>query len=61
MSHQDKNSKPKSSFVVNYQVLGKVISWLLKPALFVGMQVREGSQWKPRMLAAAALFWATSD
>ena len=37
-----------------------MIAWLLPPALFVGMHVRKGSKWKPRMLAAAASFWATS-
>ena len=59
MSHQDRKSPQQ--IVVNHQVLREVIAWLLPPALFVGMHVRQGSKWKPRMLAAAALFWAASD
>ena len=59
MSHQDRKSPQQ--IVVNHQVLREVIAWLFPPALFVGMHVRQGSTWKPRMLAAAALFWATSD
>jgi len=59
MSHQDKKSVPQ--IVVNHRVLREVIAWLLRPAAFAGMHVRKGSTWKPRMLAAAALFWATSD
>ena len=59
MSHQDRKSREQ--IVVNHQVLREVIAWLLPPALFVGMSVRKGSTWKPRMLAAAALFWVTSD
>ena len=59
MSHQDRKSRQQ--IVVNHQALREVIAWLLPPALFVGMHVRKGSTWKPRMLAAAALFWATSD
>ena len=59
MSHQDRKSREQ--IVVNHQVLQEVIAWLLPPSLFVGMHVRKGSKWKPRMLAAEALFWATSD
>ena len=59
MSHQDRKSRQQ--VVVNHHVLREVIAWLLPPALFAGMHVRKGSTWKPRMLAAAALFWATSD
>ncbi len=59
MSHQDRKSQQQ--IVVNHQSLREVIAWLLPSALFVGMHVRKGSTWKPRMLAAAALFWATSD
>ena len=59
MSHQDRTSRQQ--IIVNHQVLREVVAWLLPPALFVGMHVRQGSTWKPRMLAAAALFWATSD
>ena len=59
MSHQDRKS-PRQA-VVNHQVLREVVNWLLPPTLFVGMRTREGSRWKPRMLAATALFWAASD
>jgi len=59
MSHQDRKSQQQ--MVVNHQVLREVIAWLLPPALFVGMHVRKGSKWKPRLLAVAALFWAISD
>ncbi len=58
MSHQDRKSRQQ--IVVNHQVLREVINWLLPPVLFAGMHVRQGSKWKPRMLAAAALFWASS-
>ena len=59
MSHQDRKSQQQ--IVVNHQVFPEVIAWLLPPMLFVGIHVRKGSTWKPRMLAAAALFRATSD
>lgn len=59
MSHQDRKSNGRT--VVNHESLREVMGWLLRPALFVGMRVRVGSRWKPRMLAAAALLWATSD
>ena len=59
MSHQDRKSPQQ--IVVNHESLQEVVSWLLKPALFAGMHVRAGSTWKPRMLAAMALFWAISD
>ncbi len=59
MSHQDRKSQRQ--VVVNHQVLREVVNWLLPPIVFAGMRTRKGSRWKPRMLAAAALFWATSD
>jgi len=59
MSHQDRKSPQQ--IVVNHQVLREVIAWLLPLALFADMHVRKGSTWKPRMLAAEALFWAISD
>ena len=59
MSHQDKKSPQQ--IVINHQVLREVIVWLFPPASFAGMHVRRGSKWKPRLLAAAALFWAMSD
>jgi IS4 transposase len=60
MSQQDRKS-PQQQIVVNHESLKKVIAWLLPTTLFAGMHVREGSKWKPRMLAAAALLWAASD
>lgn len=59
MSHQDKKSL--SQIVVNFETLKLVIDWILKPVLFSGMQVRSGSKWEPRLLAATALLWACSD
>ena len=59
MSHQDRKSQ--RTRVVNHETLREVVGWLLRPALFVGMHVRAGSLWKPRMLAAAALLGASSD
>ena len=57
MSHQDR----APAIVVNHQSIKQVVDWLLMPALFAGMRVRPGANWKPRMLAVAALLWATSD
>ncbi len=54
MSHPDKKSL--SQFVINNETLKLVIDWLLKPELFSGMQVRSGSKWEPRLLAATVLF-----
>ncbi len=59
MSHQD--GKSRQQIVFNHQVLREVVDWLLPSALFAGRHVRKGSKWKPRLLAAVALFWATSD
>jgi len=39
----------------------QVIDWLLAPAVFANLPGRKGATWKPRMLAAAALLWATSE
>ena len=57
MSHQDR----MSNIVINHQTIKQVVDWLLPPGLFVGMKVRGGASWKPRMLAVAALLWATSE
>lgn len=57
MSHQDRTS----NIVVNHQTIKQVVDWLLVPALFAGMQARSNASWKPRMLAVAALLWATSE
>ena len=57
MSHQDRIS----NIVVNHQTIKQVVDWLFLPALFAGMKVRAKATWKPRMLAVAALLWATSE
>jgi hypothetical protein len=56
MSQQDRTSH----IVVNHQTIKQAVDWLLMPALFAGMQARSNASWKPRMLAVAALLWATS-
>jgi len=56
MSQHDRTS----NIVVNHQTLKQALDWLLVPALFAGMKVRGNASWKPRMLAVAALLWATS-
>lgn len=57
MSHQDRTS----DIVINHQVIKQVVDVLLAPVLFVCMKARSNASWKPRMLAVAALIWATSD
>jgi DDE family transposase len=57
MSHQDR----PSPLVINHQTLKQVIDWLLAPAVFAGSRGRKQATWKPRLLAATALLWATSD
>ena len=57
MSHQDRTS----DIVVNHQTIKQVADWLLAPALFAGMKARSNASWRPRMLAVAALLWATSE
>lgn len=57
MSHQDRTSK----IVVNHQTIKQVVDQLVPARLFIGMKVRQGSLWKPRLLAVAALLWACSD
>jgi hypothetical protein len=57
MSHQDQ----PCPLVINHQTIKQVIDWLLAPAVFVRLPGRKGATWKPRMLAAAALLWATSE
>jgi hypothetical protein len=56
MSQQDRTS----NIVINHQSIKQAVDWLLVPALFAGMKARGGAAWKPRMLAVAALLWATS-
>lgn len=57
MSHQDRSDP----LVINHQTLKQVIDWLLPPTIFASIPGRKVATWKPRMLAAAALVWATSE
>ncbi len=57
MSHQDR----PCPLVINHQTLKQVIDWLLEPAVFASLRGPRQATWKPRMLAAAALLWATSE
>jgi hypothetical protein len=41
-------------------VIKQVLDSLLAPALFVGIKMRKGVTWKPRLLASVALGWALS-
>ena len=53
MSHQDRTSE----CVTNHHTIKQVVDRLLPARTFAGMKVRQGSTWKPRMLAVAALLW----
>lgn len=57
MSHPDR----PCALVINHQTLKQGIDWLLAPAVFAGLRGRKQARWKPRMVAATALLWATSD
>ena len=57
MSHQD----PPCALVINHQTLKQVIDWLLAPSVFASLRGSTRARWKPRLLAATALLWATSD
>ena len=57
MSHQD----PLLPLVINHQTIKQGIDWLLAPAVFAGLSGRKEATWKPRLLAATALLWATSE
>ena len=57
MSHQDRSC----ALVINHQTLKQVIDWLLAPRVFASLRGGKGATWKPRMLAVAALLWATSE
>lgn len=56
MSHQDRSS----DIVVNHQTIKQVVDWLFPPALFASMRAGSNASWKARMLAVAAMLWATS-
>jgi Transposase DDE domain len=57
MSHQDL----PFPLVINHDTIKQVIDWLLTPRVFASLPGRKGATWKPRMLAAAAVLWATSE
>jgi hypothetical protein len=57
MSHQDR----PIPLVINHQTLKQVMDWLLAPAVFASLPGRKAATWKPRLLAATALVWATSE
>jgi IS4 transposase len=57
MSHQDH----PCPLVINHQTLKQVIDWVLAPAVFASLRGRSQATWQPRLLAATALLWATSD
>lgn len=57
MSHQDRSCP----LVINPQTLKQVIDWLLAPRVFTSLRGGKWATWKPRMLAATALLWATSE
>ena len=57
MSHQDR----PCPLVINHQTIKQVIDWLLAPPCLPACRGERQATWKPRMLAAAALLWATSE
>jgi len=57
MSHQDR----PFPLVINHQTIKQVIDWLLAPAVFAGLRGRRQATWKPRLLAATAVLWTTSE
>src|SRR5882757_4234700 len=57
MSHQDR----PCPLVINPETSKQGLDWLLAPAVFAGLPGRSQATWKPRMLAAAALLWATAE
>jgi hypothetical protein len=57
MSHQDQ-PLPR---VIKHHTLKQAIDWLLAPAVFASLRGRRQATWQPRMLAAAAGLWATSE
>jgi len=57
MSHQDR----RCPLVINHHTIKQVIDWLLAPGVFANLRGSRVATWKPRLLAATALLWATSD
>jgi hypothetical protein len=57
MSHQDR----PYPLVINHPTIKQVVDWLFVPTLFAGLKGQRRATWKPRMLAVAAVLWATSE
>src|SRR5215467_8747030 len=57
MSPQDR----RCSLVINHHTIKQVIDWLLAPGVFANLRGSRVATWQPRLLAATALLWATSD
>jgi Transposase DDE domain len=57
MSHQDQ----PCPVVINHQTIKQVIDWLLPPTAFAHLSGGKMATWQPRMLAAAAVLWTTSE
>jgi hypothetical protein len=57
MSQQDR----PVSLVINHHTIKQVIDWLLAPAVFAGLPGGRQATWKPRLLAATAVLWATAE
>ncbi len=57
MSHQDRTF----NVCINHQTIKQVVDWLIVPAVLAGVRARSNGKWKPRMVAVAALLWATAE
>lgn len=57
MSHQDQ----PCPVVINHLTIKQVIDWLLPPTVFAHLSGGKVATWPPRLLAAAAVLWATSE
>ena len=57
MSHQ---AQP-CPLVINHHTIKEVIDGLRAPAVFASLTGGSQATWKPRLLAAAAVVWATSE
>jgi hypothetical protein len=47
--------------VINHQTIKQVLDWLLTPTVFAPLRGGRLATWKPRLLAATAVLWATAD
>jgi hypothetical protein len=57
MAHQDR----LCPLVINHQTIKQVLDWLLVPSVFASLRGGQRATWKPRLLAATALLWATAE